>query len=198
MNNKLEIDIDLLKTHKLGLEAYLILYCLINNNERLINEYIINCKKIPTEVFNKLRDEGYISYNTKDGNITFRLLSVTEKGKSLYIGKPSSPNVTSQFEDFRKHYPNSVRIPGRTVPRRLHGDLARCRKLYSNLMMETTHEILCQAADMYYNEKLHSNSLQYMQDLATWLHQKNYQQYLEDIKKSANFTNKPTNFTDDI
>lgn len=198
-NSKFEVDINILKEYKLSLEAYLILYCLITNDEKLISYYILNCKKIPTEVFDKLKSDGYITYNAEDGNIYFKLLSLTDKGKSLALCPNVSPiDLDSQFIEFRKHYPSSVKVPGRSVPRRLHGDLARCRKLYANLMVETTHEILCKAADMYYKEKLNSGSVMYMQDLATWLHQKNYQQYLEDIEKSTNFTTTTPNFTDDI
>lgn len=198
-NSKFEVDINIMKEHKLSLEAYLILYCLITNDENLISYYIKNCKKIPTEVFNNLKSDGFIDFSTEDGNIYFKLLSLTDKGKSLALRPNVSPlNLDSQFDEFRKHYPSSVKVPGRSVPRRLHSDLARCRKLYSGLMVETTHEILCKAADMYYQEKIKSGSTMYIQDLVTWLHQKNYQQYLEDIEKSTNFTTTTPNFTDDI
>jgi len=197
--NKLtfEVDINTLIENKLGFEAYFVLYCLYTNDEELSSAYINNCKKIPTEVFTKLENDGYITVNTNDGKIYFTLLSLTAKGESL-LSNRKPLQAENQFEEFRTHYPSSVKVPGKSVPRRLHSDLARCRKLYRNLMMETTHDILCKAADLYYEEKIKSGSTMYMQELATWLHQKNYQQYLEDINKTSNFTSKPPSFTDDI
>lgn len=197
--NKLtfEVDIYTLLESKLGFEAYFVLYCLYTNDEELISSYTSNCKKIQTEVFTKLETDGYITINTNDGKIYFKLLSLTTRGKSLFDNR-NPHKVDSQFEEFRTHYPSSVKVPGKTVPRRLHSDLARCKKLYKNLMVETTHDILCKAADLYYQEKIKSGSTMYMQELATWLHQKNYQQYLEDINKTTTFTNSTPSFTDDI
>lgn len=197
--SKFTIDIEILKENKLTLEAYLVLYCLKTNDEKLLSYYITSCKKISTEVFEKLKNDGFITYETKeDGVIYFKLLSLTLKGNMLALcPDTTSSEKDSQFEEFRKHYPSSVKVPGKKVPRRLHSDLARCRKLYANLMMETTHEILCKAADLYYQEKQQLGTTHFMQDLGSWLHQKNYQQYLEDIEKNTNFTTQ-TNFQDDI
>jgi hypothetical protein len=192
-----EVNINTLIEKKIGFEAYFVLYCLYTNDPVLLSSYIVNCKKLPTELYEKLSVDGYVTYTMKDGKIFFELLSLTALGKSLFANR-NPKEADSQFDDFRKHYPSSVKVPGRTVPRRLHSDLARCRKLYKALMMETTHEILCKAADLYHYEKQKANSEHFMQDLATWLHQKNYQQYLEDINKTINFTATPPNFTDDI
>lgn len=192
-----EVNITTLIEKKLGFEAYFVLYCLFTNDYTLLSSYITNCKSIPTAIYEQIRTAGYVTYDTKDGKIYFELLSLTALGKSLFDNR-NPIQAENQFDEFRKHYPSSVKVPGRTVPRRLHGDLVRCRKIYKALMMETTHDILCKAADLYHYEKQKSNSEHFMQDLATWLHQKNYQQYLEDIDKTTNFTTTPPNFTDDI
>ena len=63
--------------------------------------------------------------------------------------------------------------------------------------METTHEILCECAKLYTQEKFKTGNQIYMQNLETWLNQRNYEQYLDDIGKTTNFTTN-TNFTDDI
>ena len=106
------------------------------------------------------------------------------------------PILEKQFGEFRKCYPLSVKS-GNQV-RRLQGNLKRCRQLYEKVLMETTHEILCKCAELYTQEKYRTNSQMYIQNLETWLHQRNYEQYLEDIDKTTTFTNPNTNFTDDI
>ena len=78
--------------------------------------------------------------------------------------------------------------------RPLQGNLSKCKKLYEKLLLETTHEILCKAADLYTDEKMKSGDQMFMQALEAWLFQKNYQIYLEDIDKPII----QNNFTDDI
>jgi len=42
------------------------------------------------------------------------------------------------------------------------------------------HETLCGCAKAYHEEKRRSSSESYMQNLASWLHQENYKQYIEE------------------
>ena len=193
MNNIL--DIDKIIDNKLGLEAYLILYCLYTKNKQLIQTYTNQCKKINTEIFNELIEANYISMNnSKDNKIYYELLSLTEQGAliakkclSPYVVKPNSLISEHNFEDFKHYYPSSVKEGVKS--RKLHGDLRRCRISYDKLLLETTHDVLCKCAKLYHNEMIRSNSEYYMQNLVTWLNQANYKQYLEEANKIDNKDN---------
>lgn len=188
MNSHLVVFNSIIES-SLSLDKYFILYCLNTNNKELLTNYVTKCCTIETQIFDQLKTEGYISIkDSPDGLIYYELLSVTEKGKiaSMYT---VTPFQQGDFEDFRKYYPSKVSKSGR----RLQGNLARCKKLYTELLMETSHDILCKCAKAYHNEKLRTNSEEYMQNLETWLHQRNYQQYLEDLDSKEE-----VKFTDDI
>lgn len=191
------VDINRLIELKLGFEEYFIIHCISTNNEQLILSYVKNCKFIDTSVFKKLEADGYIRIKTTpNGVINFRLLSLAEKSESILCDRAAILDLEKQFGEFRKCYPLSVQA-GKQV-RRLQGNLKRCKQLYDKLLMETTHEILCKCAELYTQEKYKTNSQMYMQNLETWLHQRNYEQYLEDINKTTTFTDPNTKFTDDI
>ncbi len=128
---------------------------------------------------------------------------MTDKGKSLLIVKTDNEQVflrepgdaiplisEHNFEDFRTFYP--MRVKDGFISRPLHGNLKKCRSLYDKLLMETTHDLLCKCAKLYYEEKYNSNSLKYMQNLETWLNQKNYLLYIEDAKQLKETINNNT------
>lgn len=190
------IDINTLIKQKLGFEAYFILHCISTNDEDLMLSYIQNCKQINTDIFKQLQKDGLINIEeNKEGKIYFKLLSLTNNSLERSFGPTPTIDLEKQFGEFRAFYPSNVK-QGLTT-RRLHGNLSKCKKLYEKLLMETTHEILCKCADLYTQEKFKTGNQIYMQNLETWLNQKNYEQYLDDIKKTTNFTT-ITNFTDDI
>jgi hypothetical protein len=177
-----EINIDTLFEAKLGFEAYFILYCIHTKNKQLITTYTTQCKKIETNIFKQLQTDGYLDIkNQSDHNIYFELLSLANKGIVLFSGINSTFDLEKQFGEFRTCYPMVVKEGLKS--RRLHTDLSRCKKLYETLLMETTHDILCKCAKIYTAEKFKSNEQIYMQDLSTWLHQKNYLLYVEDVDK---------------
>lgn len=211
------INIDEILNSKLSFEAYFILYCVYYNYENLINKYIKECKKINTEVFESLKLKGFLNIIDPEqtNNIYFELLSLTEKGRILIesnkvknedlirLGLPSLlkiPKVIipeeseNNFEKFRKFYPIVVRSGFKT--RRLHGNLKRCKSLYEKLLMETTHNILCECARSYYKEKQISGDELYIQNLETWLFQKTYLLYLSEVDQLE--YNKQDNQSEDI
>lgn len=208
MNNECKIDINKVIESGLGLEAYLILYCVKTNDKNLISSYTRKCKKINTEIFKDLEAKGLLNIKWNDINqIHFELLSLTSQGetllqpevpiKSVIDQKVYDENLEKQFGEFLKIYPTSVKNGFST--RRLHGNRSKCKKLYEKLLMETTHDVLCKAAKLYVQEKYRSGSQMYIQALETWLNQKNYEQYLEDIENTTNFTtDENAKFTDDI
>ena len=174
------VNMDKLIEYQLSLEAYFLLYCLYYNKEKELIEYTSKCKRIPTNVFEELNNKNYIKINyeiLENNIITYSSLNITTTGKNIFEIK----NVDDLFEDFRKHYPSRVGI----AKRPLHLDLKRCKSLYKKIVAndDKMHTLLCKCADAYYNHCKSSGSERYMQNLATWLHQENYKQYIEDIDK---------------
>ena len=176
----------------IGFESFFVLYCLYHKDKTLIYEYVTKCKKINTEIFKSLESDGYLLIDDPEqtNKITFELLSLTEKGFNLIrlndmvLSDPATHNSVSNFEGFRKFYPTLVKDG--LKERRLQGNVKRCKALYDKLLAETTHDILCKCAEIYTNIHKKSGDSIYMQNLETWLNQKTYQLYLEDVEKETN------------
>lgn len=170
------VNLEKLVQYKVGLEAYFVLYCLNENKEKELITYAQNCRKIPTSTFEELEKQGYIVINTAlmtDNKITYNVLKLTSLGKEIFTVR----NIDVIFEEFRTFYPKKT-PDGRT----LHLDLKRCKSLYKKIIgnNEQMHETLCGCAKAYHEEKRRSSSESYMQNLASWLHQENYKQYIEE------------------
>lgn len=186
------IDIKAVVSLKLGFEAYFVLLCVYEKNNDLMMDYVSNCKKINTEIFNELTTQGYItiSYLKNNPNIFLERISLTDKGKLIFesqnnhpIGCSSEQSMVKNFDDFRNNFPKSVKIG--KVSRQLHTDLKRCKKLYNEIIDEgILHEDLCRCARLYIKEKVESQSEKYIQLLATWLHQRNYEAYIDEKEYS--------------
>lgn len=200
------IDIDYLLSNKLSMEEYLILYSIATKNKRLISDYVKECNKIGTSVFKNLEERGFIQIkNNKDDKIFFELLSLTSSVDNFEkclshvkleydTEQNHNQDLEKQFGEFLQIYPKKVTDGIRKRP--LHQNLAKCKKLYEKLLMETTHEILCKTAEIYVREKFESRSQMFIQLLETWLNQKNYLQYVDEISDSS--SNSKDNFIDDI
>lgn len=180
-----DVSMKTLVKHGLKFDAYLILHCLQKKNFDLISAYVSNCGAINTSIFNELEKQGYLKIDSQGGDIFFEHLFLTDKGKQLF----TSIDVDKLFGEFREFYPKST-----PRGRRLHGNLKRCKVLYAKLLEEVSHDVLCKCAKLYHEEKIRTNSQEYVQGLDVWLNQRNYEQYVEDIGKERG----DTAFTDDI
>lgn len=179
MNKKFNVDIELITSNKLSFEAYFILWCLNYKDKVSLLSYTRNCKKISTETFNQLEANNYITINRQiiqDNQITFNSLTITNLGKDLFI----TTDFDSLFKELRDSYPKTAGRSGR----KLHQDLGRCKTLYKKIINEDIelHKLICKAAKLYHNDKIKTNSEDYLQMLSTWLSQQNYELYLEDAK----------------
>lgn len=92
-------------------------------------------------------------------------------------------------------FPKSVldKFGGR---RRLHGQPERCERLYKNIICfagvvdDELHKkiILCLKKEI--QERKKGFSLAFFQMMSTWLHQKSYRLYLEDVEKDLSLQDK--------
>ena len=183
MDTKFNVNLNTLVSNKLTFEGYFILWCLNINDENPLMEYVRNCRKIPTEIFNLLQQQNFITIEKrqlKDNKITFNSLNITQLGRNLF----ETPDFDVLFEELKQSYPKEV--GNKLNKRRLHTDLKRCKVLYKKIINDDIdlHRNICKSAILYHQEKLKTGSEIYMQNLATWLHQENYNQYLEEAKLS--------------
>jgi hypothetical protein len=188
---KFQIDVATVLELKLGFEAYFVLYCLHTKDSELLLSYTRSCKKIDTQILNDLASSGYLTITTDMEKISYSNLVLTEEGRSLFKSADSVASCMDEYDIFKQNYPTSVKV-GR-IPRRLHGNKARCIKLFRDIRKEgITTEDLSRCARIYIKEKLASGDHKYIQLLETWLSKRTYEEYLSELE-----TINPS-FTDDI
>lgn len=180
-----KINLNILFNNSLRLEQYYILYCIYFNKERELIEYTSKCGKILTEFFISLETKGFL--NIKDKNdINFDSIKLTKAGEQLFITKNSNikQDFLRLFEELKTTYPSSV-MNDLGKPRRLLGDLDRCKKLYMNTLLiegtlnEDLHKNILKAVKLYTIE-----NGKYTQAMSAFLQQKTWEQYLELIQKN--------------
>ena len=186
MIEQISVDLNKLYANKLKLEDYFILFCLVNEEEELLVKYTFHSGGIDTNSFQRLRNSGFIVL-TNEINITFSSIKITNQTKELFNVQDNT-DFDTLFKELLSTYPNSVkRITGGT--RRLHNDLVRCKKLYkaslvsSEKVNKDLHKKILLCVQMYYREHLKDNKQEFMQLLATFLSQRTWEQYLNDVEK---------------
>lgn len=199
MTEEFSVKFDKLFTNKLKIEEYFILFCLITENEELLIKYVTNCGGIDLSVFQKLRNSGFIILSNET-DITFSSISVTEETKKLFnVSQDISFEVL--FRELLSTYPKSVkRITGGTRP--LHNDLARCKKLYKSTLINKgeislnidLHQKILLCVQKYYKDHLRDNKQEFMQLLATFLSQKTWEQYLEEVSTNSQTPKENNNY----
>ena len=159
---------------------------ILTEKEKELLNYSDKCKAFSTQLFEDLENREFIKIdrnNMINGKIIFKLLSLTRK--SFYIF--AITNFTTMFEELKSVYPKEV--GDKLTKRRLHADMKRCKSLYEKILSLdiSLHDKIIKATKAYHYEKKKSNSEIYMQNLASWLHQGNYEQYfdveIDDIKE---------------
>lgn len=198
----ISVDFELLLNNNLKIEEYFVLFCLINHLDEELVKYINKTGVLTTNIFQKLRDSGYIVLKNEN-DITFETIVITNQTKILFGSIDNSKDFEKLFTELLSTYPNKVkRLTGGT--RRLHNDLDRCRKTYKSTLMSIggqlnikLHDKILLCAKMYYQEHYKDNKLEFMQLLSTFLNQKTWEQYLADISNLTELP-KPTTSSDAI
>lgn len=181
---RIDIDFNILFKNNLKLEEWLILYCLYDDKETLLTEYVTKCGGIPTEVFIGLKSKQFLSIDDTT-NINFDTIKLTSMGDSLFRQK-----VVDIQEDFIPLY-NEMKAcyPSKGKTRRFYADDKRCKKLYFQTLVKgievdkDLHEKIKKCILLYYHEHKKSDKVDFMQALVTFLHQRTWEQYLLDINK---------------
>jgi len=191
----MNIDINKIISFKIPLEGYFILHCLHNDEKYILTNYVKNVNKIPTKVFLDLIKDGYLIVNESDSDnpvFTIDNIEITDKFKLevLKILDISNLDFSKAFEQLREYYPTKVPSPSGGPDRRLHADIDRCKKLYSNIIMKNgivdveKHNFIIQCIKYEINERVKGKNLSYMNQLPKYLHQKLWELVEDDVKKS--------------
>ena len=197
MIEQISVDLNKLYANKLKLEDYFILFCLVKEEKELLINYTANCGGIDTNSFNRLRNSGFIVL-TNEIDITFNSIKVTEITKTLFNVQDNA-HFDVCFRELLSTYPNSVkRITGGT--RRLHNDLVRCKKLYKSCLVSPNkidvelHKKILLCVQKYYREHLKDNKQEFMQLLATFLSQRTWEQYINEVSNIEVLTKDTKNY----
>lgn len=185
MIEEISVDLNKLYANKLKIEDYFVLFCLVYDNEEMLMKYISTCGRIETVIFQRLRNSGFIILKD-ELNILFNEIKVTDQAKNLFNVQNNIVDFEPLFKELLSTYPKSVkRITGGTRP--LHNDLQRCKKLYKStilsigLVNKELHQKILLCVQKYYRDHLKDNKQEFMQLLATFLSQRTWEQYLEDV-----------------
>lgn len=185
MIEQISVDLNKLYANKLKIEDYFILFCLVYDDEDMLMNYITTCGKIDTLTFQRLRDSGFIVLKD-ELNILFNEIKVTDQAKNLFNAQNNIVDFEPLFKELLSTYPKSVkRVTGGTRP--LHNDLQRCKKLYKStilsigLVNKELHQKILLCVQKYYRDHLKDNKQEFMQLLATFLSQRTWEQYLEEV-----------------
>lgn len=166
----------------LSIQAYFVLYCIAYDMQSLLEDYVEKKGKIDKSDFKTLTDEGYLEI--KGNDIVFKNLKITDKTKELFeISKVLDHKRF--FQELKDVYPKRVKIGKRS--RSLHQDMESCEKKYKQLIdSEEFHKKILLCVKAYVKELEDSGRLEFMQMLPTWINQKNYQVYIDDIDSIDN------------
>lgn len=200
--------IDKCLLHRINLYSYFILYCLYYEEQELLTQYCLKIDKIDTKNFTELIDAGYLEEVKDRKFITINDLVLTDKFKQDVLRIPETKNITfdQAFEQLRQHYPSKAG----NSERRLQGDVERCKRLYQNIIVKNgkiddeLHNLVLQCINFEINLRTKNRSLEYFQMLATWLQQKTYTLYMDDVqqiiknKGVVDRNNNTGGFTEDV
>lgn len=186
MIEQISVDLNKLYTNRLKFDDYFILFCLVHKDEELLMKYIDSCGRIETAIFHKLRDSKFIILKD-DNTILFKDIEVTEQTKNLF-NISDDTEFEKLFKELLLTYPKSVkRLTGGKRP--LHNDLTRCKKLYKIIIFDRVlsslninlHQKILLCIQKYHNDHRRDNKEEFMQLLVTFLFQRTWEQYLEEV-----------------
>lgn len=179
--NEFKVNFDKLLEYKLKLDEYFLIWAVCFNKENLVLNYVKSGVKFSNESLLKLQEQDFLTFKKKE-KVNFKDLNPTTKSKNMF-GISESLTFDKAFEELRAVYP--AKTPNK---RSLHNDLARCKRLYKELVGNpvdpATHDLIKACAKKYWKELARTRQADYAQLLATWLHQQNYLNYVEEVQKS--------------
>lgn len=177
----------------INLYQYFILNSLYNEEGSKIVQYCISVEKILTKDFIYLIDKGYLEEVKDRKSIEINDLILTDKFASEILKIANTGNITFDvaFDQLREHFPTKAG----NSERRLQGNVDKCKNLYrativkNSIVDEELHSVILQCINYEIKTRIKGRNLDYFQLLETWIRQKTWQLYYDDvieiIKKSG-------------
>lgn len=176
----IEIDVTQLIANKLTFEEYFLLFCIKGSYKQVLIDYVKNIKKYDDETFEKLQEQGFLTYaQDSEGLILFSSLKLGDNSVKLFPKSNHSFEVC--FAELLQTYPKSY------GERKLHLDKARCIDLYKKTIISNgevdinKHNLILECIKSYVESHRKFGKMQFLQALPTFLHQKNWEAYIDEI-----------------
>lgn len=179
VNRYIKIDLDLLIKEGITPTAYVWMYLLHKNDNRCFNEFKLN-----TRFLNNLEERDYISIGQE-----VRLLP---KGLNLFEEDDMEKKFLELWNLFPREVPNGkggIRLLRASSPESRNADVSKTKYFEKIKGKPGLHDkiITCLKKQL----QIEIDSLQYMNNIETWIHQQIWEKY-EDIEETK------TDFTEDI
>ncbi len=183
--DKLEIDISKLIKFSLSLEQFLITDCVYRNRQNLLEQWVTKFGSFDKESFNQLIEKGYLFPINEQ--ITYDVLKLTPKYYNDFELE-TNLNHEKYFAELQEIFPRKVK--GRSA---LQTNLSNCRKKYKEICTsEEKHKLVLECLKLYINDLTKTGKLEFIQSLPTWLNQKSYEGYIDEVEKGITGDEKPS------
>jgi hypothetical protein len=174
----LTFNLSKLNNKNLSPTEFVICYLLYNKEYQLLKD-MVACLDYDsvTGYLKKLEDKRFIK-------ITYEGLFDTAKFEKIHIRQAFIDLLdldnSAPFEELRSNYPKST-----PSGRRLHSNLAAAKKKYLDFLKGNLelHKDVLQCIRLEVKGRLSNKSLDYMQNLSTYINQKSWEAYMEDVQK---------------
>lgn len=189
----IEFSLAKLLEHSLSFEDYFLLHSINFGRKNIFITYARNIKPIETSRLERLRDNGWVEYTVEDnGDVLFDSITLTDKNKVLF----PSETLEQCFDELKKTYPKTV---GNRV---LHLDNRRSKELYTKTIVKNgvidleMHKLILKCIQEHVKKAAKSGGLPYLQALPTFLHQRNWEPYIEEASKKPDIQVKAEDMLD--
>lgn len=175
----IEFELDSMLEHKLTFEDYFLLFCVKYSQKELVIKYVKSIKSYSEESIKNLSNNGFLTYLLDDdGLISFSSVKLTDKGNSLF---KNTGDFEVCYAELKQTYPKSF------SGRKLHLDNQRCIDLYKKTIVKngvidvSLHSKILKCIKAEVAERTRTGKMQFIQAFPTYLHQKNWEAYMEEI-----------------
>ncbi len=168
----------------LSFEKYFVLNCVYRDKQSLLEQYIIKYGTFDKSIFRQLEEKGYLF--PINSPITYEVLQLTPKYyKDFEL--TNELDYDKMFDELREVYPKKVK--GRSA---LQTDLAKCKKKYREIVdSDNKHKLVIKCLKLYINDLTKNGKLEFIQALPTWLHQRGYEGYIDEVNSGKDISDSP-------
>ncbi len=162
------------------------MYYLYINDYSLLMRYVKKCGKISTGLFRTLILKGYLE-NVEDDDFNQESLKLTNKFEITFIKSVNKVDFDTCFIEFWSMYPAKVKEG--LSERYLRIDKEVCKNLYKKIIIDKNsvdlekHNLVIQCLKYEVNKKKKSGDMLYMRNSATWLRNKSWEPYKDEVEK---------------